>query len=959
MARLSRDASESPSRSCSAAAVGDVASDFVPASVDLPTNEPRATKDAALSDDIRLLGRLLGDIVRDQAGDEVFALVEDVRRRAVAARRDGRSPLVALDEALPGRPIGDQLHLIRAFGWLSVLANTAEDVHHERRRRHHRSAGSRPQVGSLAATFARLAEAGVPSSELARLVSEVQVVPVLTAHPTEVRRQSVLNVLSVIHDLLVERATLPDRSPDRDSIEQRLALQILMLWQTAVLRLSKLRVADEIGEALRYYSAAALFDVIPNVSSELERFAAVDGHAADAGAAIRMGSWIGGDRDGNPFVTADVVQLAVGRYAATALVHHLRALQRLGVELSMSSRLVTPTPALAELADASGDLSPFRADEPYRRALRGMYARTYAFAIDVIGDAAVDIDVPAPAVHRPAYASIEELAADLQTVCDSLASHASQAIATALVEPVLRGLSVFGAHLCGLDLRQNARIHEQVVAELFEASGVCARYAELGEDERVAVLSTELDSVRPLRSPFVGHSPIVESELAVLRVAAEAISRLGSAAIPHYVISGATSVSDVLEVAVLLREVGLVRPLSRQATAGEQAWAGIDIVPLFETIDDLERAPRIVADLLAHTTYRSFVDRRGGRQEVMIGYSDSNKDGGYLTSNWALYRAQERLVVVARAAGVRLRLFHGRGGTVGRGGVPADEAILAQPPGSVDGQIRITEQGEMVAAKYSSPAAARRNLETLVAATLEASAGLDGRVGSDGGAFHDTMDTLSAEALAAYRRLVYDDPAFADFFAEITPIREIAQLNVGSRPASRTGSGRIEDLRAIPWVFGWTQCRLMLPGWFGAGSAFDALGDEPLLRSMYERWPFFKTVLANMGMVLAKVDLHIGERYAVALVDDAVVRDRIVGAIKAEHDRTVDWHARITGSSDPLDDNPTLARSIRNRFPYLDPLHVMQIELLRSRRRGNGDPLVERGIQLTLNSIATGIRNSG
>lgn len=925
----------------------------MPSPVESSPHEPRATKDAALSDDIRLLGRLLGDIVRDQAGDEVFALVEDVRRRAVAARRDGRSPLDALEEALPGRSIDDRLHLIRAFGWLSVLANTAEDVHHERRRRHHRSAGSRPQVGSLAAAFERLAGAGIPPSERARLVSEVAVVPVLTAHPTEVRRQSVLNVLSVIHDLLVERASMPDASPERDSFEDRLTLQILTLWQTAVLRLSKLRVADEIGEALRYYSAADLFTVIPDVSAELERFAGRDGQSVNAGAAIRMGSWIGGDRDGNPFVTAEVVRLAVGRYAATALVHHLHALQRLGVELSMSSRLVAPSLALTELADASGDLSPFRADEPYRRALRGMYARTYAFAVDVIGDAAVDIDVPPPAVPRPAYPSIAELAADLHTVCDSLAGHSSQAIATALVEPVLRGLSVFGAHLCGLDLRQNARVHEQVCDELFRAAGVCARYGNLTEDERVTLLTSELESVRPLRSRFVAYSPIVESELAVLQVAADAIARLGSPAIPHYVISGATSVSDVLEVAVLLREVGLVRP------APDAAWAGIDIVPLFETIEDLEHAPRIVAALLAHPTYRSFVDQRGGRQEVMIGYSDSNKDGGYLTSNWALYRAQERLVGVTKTAGVRLRLFHGRGGTVGRGGGPAYEAILAQPPGSVDGQIRITEQGEMVAAKYSSPAAARRNLETLVAATLEASAGLDGGVGGDGAAFHDTMDALSADALGAYRRLVYEDPEFAGFFAAITPIQEITHLNVGSRPASRTGSGRIEDLRAIPWVFGWTQCRLMLPGWYGAGSAFENLGDETVLRSMHERWPFFKTVLANMGMVLAKVDLHIGERYARALVDDPAVRDRIMGEIASEHALAVDWHARITGSFDPLADNPTLARSIRNRFPYLDPLHVMQIELLRTRRCGDSDPLVERGIQLTLNSIATGIRNSG
>ena len=930
----------------------DRAPGVVPSDSGPTHDEPREAKDAALGDDIRLLGRMLGDVVRAQAGDEVFELVEDVRQRAVAARRDGRSPLDALEVALPGRPISDQLHLIRAFGWLSVLANTAEDVHHERRRRHHRASGSRAHVGSLAATFDRLAAAGTSPAELARLVGDLRVVPVLTAHPTEVRRQSVLNVLSVVHDQLVERASLPDHSREREVIEQRLSLQVLTLWQTAVLRLSKLRVADEIGEALRYYAAADLFEVIPGVASELERSVATHGVSADASAAIRMGSWIGGDRDGNPYVTADVLRLAVSRHAATALGHHLRSLQRLGVELSMSSRLVTPSPALAALADASGDASPFRADEPYRRALRGMYARTYAFAVRVIDDDAAVVGAAPPAVTLAPYGSIDELVADLETVCDSLGTHGSAALATALVEPLVRAVRMFGAHLCGLDLRQNANVHEPVVAEVLAAAGVCPAYSELDERSRVAVLETELASPRPLRIPHAPYSDIVQTELEVLTVAARAIERFGQAAVPHYVISGATSVSDVLEVAVLLREVGLIRP------RGGRAWSGIDIVPLFETIDDLERAPLVLEALLDHPSYRPLVDHRGGTQEVMIGYSDSNKDGGYLAANWALYRAQERLVDVTRRAGVRLRLFHGRGGTVGRGGGPAYEAILAQPPGSVDGGIRITEQGEMVAAKYSSPAAARRNLETLVAATLEASARIDVDRRNDA-SFHVSMDRLAADALSAYRRLVYDDPGFAEFFAAVTPIREIAQLNVGSRPASRTGSGRIEDLRAIPWVFGWTQCRIMLPGWFGAGSAFEACGDEDLLRAMHEQWPFFRSVMANMGMVLAKVDLHIGERYANALVHDVVARERIMGTITSEHQLTATWHSRITGSADPLEGNPTLARSIRNRFPYLDPLHVMQVELLRRRRQGDSDPLVERGIQLTLNSIATGIRNSG
>jgi phosphoenolpyruvate carboxylase len=915
-------------------------------------------KDAALSEDIRLLGRMLGEVVREQAGREVFELVEGVRQRAVDARRDGRSPLAGLAVTLPHRPIDDQLHLIRAFGWLSLLANTAEDVHHERRRRYHRAHGSTAHVGSLAATLDHLQASGVDAERMAALVGELLVVPVITAHPTEVRRQTVLDLLGDVADVLTARSEQPPDSPDREELDARLGVLVLTLWETAVLRLSKLRVTDEINEALRYYGAS-LLAVVPALERDLERGVAGRWHVdVDATRAVRMGSWIGGDRDGNPFVTADVLRTATERASLTALDHHLGALRRLARVLSISARLVTPTDALLALADASGDESPFRADEPYRRALRGMGARLHGLAVDLLGPAtAAELTTPPPVVARPAYADIGELVADLDVVAGSLVGHGAGLLAAAEVAPVRRALLTFGTHLSGLDLRQNATVHEVVVGELLAVAGVCPDYMALDEDARVAVLRAELVSPRPLRSPFAAYSERTAGELAVLDAAAAAVARLGPAAVPHYVISGAASASDVLEVAVLLRDVGLVRP-------GETPPSRTDVVPLFETIDDLHRGHEILAALLDDPTYAPLVAGRGGRQEVMIGYSDSNKDGGYLTANWALSEAQTRLVTVARSRGVRLRLFHGRGGTVGRGGGPAYEAILAQPAGSVDGQLRITEQGEMVAAKYSQPSSARRNLEILVAATLEASAGVVPGPGADGPAFDAAMALLSDAAHAAYRDLVHDEPRFVEFFRAITPIGEITTLNVGSRPASRTGSNRIQDLRAIPWVFGWSQCRLMIPGWYGSGSAFDALAAaDPdalaLLRRMHARWPFFRAVMDNMGMVLAKADVGIGTMYADALVADEVLRRRILERIVGEHRRTSDWHARITGSDDPLADNPTLARSIRNRYPYLDPLHVMQVELLRRHRAGDRDELVERGIQLTLNAIATGLRNSG
>jgi phosphoenolpyruvate carboxylase len=853
---------------------------------------------------------------------------------------------------LPHRPVDEQLHLIRAFGWLSLLANTAEDVHHERRRRFHQEHGSLPQVGSLAAAFDHLGRAGLDADGVRRLIDDLVVTPVITAHPTEVRRQTVLDVLADVARLLTDRTGLADGHPDLASIDRELELAVLTLWQTAEVRLSKLRVVDEINEALRYYPAS-LFEVVATIEQAVEQEVAQRWDiTVDASRVIRMGSWIGGDRDGNPFVTADVLRTAVARQAVTAFEFHLGRLNELGRALSMSDRLVTPTESLVTLAGKSGDASPFRADEPYRRALRGMYGRLYARASEELVGSAEVLRVAPPIAPGPAYGSMDELLADLDIVSQSLRSHGAGALADNLVEPARRQVITFAGHLCGLDLRQNAAVHERVVAELLTVGAVCASYGDLDEEARRAVLIEELVSPRPLRSPYAQYSDEVIEELAVLSAAADAVARHGEPTIPHYVVSAADAASDVLETLLLLREVGLVRPQDGPPSA-------VDVVPLFETIDDLTRAPAVLDDLLAMPSYRRIVAARGDRQEVMLGYSDSNKDGGYLTSIWALFRAQQRLVEIAAAHGVRLRLFHGRGGSVGRGGGPAYEAIRAQPPGSVCGQIRITEQGEMVAAKYAQPASARRNVETLVAATLEASAGIGENLGDDADRFAAAMDRLSASAYGVYRSLVYEEAGFVDFFSAITPIREIATLNIGSRPASRTGSTRIEDLRAIPWVFGWTQCRVMLPGWFGCGSAFEGLGDKTLLVEMYQRWPFFRSMVDNLGMVLAKADLDIGSRYAEALVADDGLRSRIFGRIGAEFALTSDWHARITGSSDPLANNPTLARSIRNRYPYLDPLHVMQVGLLRRRRAGDEDELVARGIQLTINAIATGLRNSG
>lgn len=940
----------------------------VPGDPDSPTQPSSGYE--ALGDDIRLLGRLLGDVVRGQAGDATFDLVESVRKIAVGARRHGTSSVHDLEAKLGSQPIDEIIHVIRAFDWLSLLANTAEDLHVERRRRHHLRVGTGAQPGSLEATFDQLEAAGVSSERICSVLADLEVSPVITAHPTEVRRKTILDVLGDVSDLLDRHDRLGENDRRRDEVIRELDAKILTLWQTAILRLSKLRVSDEINEALRYYDMS-LFETIPRLGADLERFA-LDRFGADGidtSRSVSMGSWIGGDRDGNPFVTADVVRLAIGRQAQIALEHHLGELRRLSVELSMSVRLITPTNELLALADRSGDDSPFRADEPYRRALRGMYARLHGFAEVVLGNDIDEVPGPAPGTGVAAYGSLDELITDLDTVADSLRSHGASELADVSVEPVQRALAVFGAHLCGLDMRQNSSVHEQVVADLLAGAGATSDYLDLDEAARVAVLSVELATPRLLRHPTASYTELTVGELDVLEAAATAVRRLGRRAVPHYVISMATAVSDVLEVAVLLKEVGLVRT----ATASSAAHCELDIVPLFETIGDLAGSADTLTALLDHPFYTEIIASRSNLLEVMIGYSDSNKDGGYLASQWNLFAAQAALVEAAADADVRLRLFHGRGGTVGRGGGPAYQAILAQPPGSVDRAIRVTEQGEMVAAKYAQPALARRNLETLVAATISASCSeVDG---ADAGidTHRSIMAALADTAFDAYRSLVYGDDRFVTFFREITPTSEIATLNVGSRPASRKKSGAIEDLRAIPWVFGWTQCRLMIPAWFGAGTAFEQFAQDDddgadaaadVLRQMYGDWPFFRTIIDNMGMVLAKADIDIGRRYADGLVTDADARADIFGRIETEHTLTRRWHERITGSPDPLSDNPLLARSLRNRYPYLDPLHVMQVDLLRRFRdeMDDDDPgteLVQRGIQLTINAIATGIRNSG
>jgi len=910
-------------------------------------------KDLPLKEDTRLLGRLLGNVLRAQTGETGFARIEAIRQTAIRFRRAGakEAPAVKaeLEALLNDLPIGQALDVVRAFSYFSHLVNIAEDVHQNRRRRAHALAGSAPQVGSIAHALDALARACIGREMVSSWFSDALVSPVLTAHPTEVQRRSILDAEREIARLLQWRDRVEFTPDEAAEFERDVYRQILALWQTAMLRLSRLRVLDEIDNGLAYYRYTFLAEV-PRLYAALERHLRVNaGTESRLPAFLRMGSWIGGDRDGNPNVVADTLTHAIRAQSTVAFAHYLDEVHLLGAELSLSTRLVDPSRELFALAAAAHDNNPHRQDEPYRQALIGVYAKLAATSLELAGYT----PPRQPHGELAPYTTPAELLRDLSTIRSSLSQHGGKPLAEGRLDPLIRSIEVFGFHLAALDLRQNSDVHEAVVAELLERAGVAAGYAAMSEPERVALLARELSMPRLLHTPHLDYSRRCASELEILHVAADIHRRFGADALPNYVISKCQSVSDLLEVGVLLKEVGLLRGADLK----------LNIVPLFETIEDLRRAGSTMRAAFAQPCYRAWLAARDDRQEVMLGYSDSNKDGGYLAANWALYRAELSLVEAFRTDGIKLRLFHGRGGTVGRGGGPSYEAIMAQPPGSVAGGLRITEQGEIIASKYSDPELGRRNLEALVAATLEASL-LDAEaLGERAGAYYGAMDALAARALEGYRALVYDTPGFVDYFRAATPIAEIAELNIGSRPASRTASSRIEDLRAIPWVFSWGQCRLMLPGWFGFASAVDDWLEEErnglsLLREMHQHWLFFRSVLSNMAMVLAKTDLAVASRYS-ELVPDAAIRDAIFTRIAAEHRRTVELLSSITGQESLLFDNPTLARSIRDRFPYLDPLNHLQVELLHRYRGGQIDERTKRAIHLTINGLAAGLRNSG
>jgi phosphoenolpyruvate carboxylase len=908
---------------------------------------------AALRASIRRLGELLGDALTRHEGPELLALVEQVR--ALARRPDDGE----LHSLLSGTDDPTAIVLARAFTAYFQLANITEQLHRWQELSNRPKGPLRTAVAKIGAAM----EAGTVSKEMVEeVLGRVELRPVFTAHPTEASRRAVLDLLRKIADLTDAQEDPRLRPTDALRTDRRMAELVDMLWQTDELRIERPTPTDEARSAI-YYLQTLTAQVIPDLLEELDRSLATIGVSLPAQARpLRFGTWAGGDRDGNPNVTPPVTLDVLELQHDFGLRELISAVDELILELSASTRVVAVSPELtasleadrASLPGAYAAFNRLNAEEPYRLKLSYMRARLQL----------TRERLEKRTTHQPGrdYLGVHEVIAELELIRASLLAEDGDLIANGPVLRLLRTAVAVGLGLATLDIREHAEKHHATLAVLFDRIGELETpYAELERPARIALLSAELEGRRPLIGAGI---EALEGEpakvLELFRAIRTALDRFGPDAIESYIVSMAQDIDDVLSVVVLAREVGLVDT----GSASSPAWARIGFVPLFETVTELEAAGPLLQALLSDPAYRRVVTARGDVQEIMLGYSDSSKDAGIAASQWQIHRAQRALRDIAREHGVTLRLFHGRGGSVGRGGGPTGEAILSQPFGSLDGPIKVTEQGEVISDKYTLPQLGRENLETALSAVLEASVlhrtSLLPQDVLDG--WNATMDVVAGQGQVAYRALV-GDPGLVPFFVKATPVDELGHLNIGSRPARRPGgAGGLSDLRAIPWVFGWTQSRIILPGWFGVGSGLAAAREDgrgESLQQMYGSWNFFRTFMSNVQMTLAKSDLSIAGRYVSTLVDPAEAG--LFEVIRAEHERTVEEVLRVTGQGTLLEDAPVLRRTLELRDAYLAPLHALQVSLLsRSRAAGDDvDPDLRRALLLTINGIAAGLRNTG
>jgi phosphoenolpyruvate carboxylase len=920
-----------------------------------------------LSSLVNFLATTLGNVISYQEGAQALALVERVRQLAKNFRATSDVKIGdELAQIVAKLPV-DQLNLLtKAFTHFFGLINLAEkvDLMHSLKQPYKVNGVAEPRPGSVTSAVSILEQQGVLPKKLQAMLDQAQVLMVFTAHPTESKRRTALTKLHRIAKV-TDRLVAGNLSPfEREDIERFILEEIVALWQSDEVRQFKLTVLDEVKGNL-YYFEETITEVIPQIYHDMERALkkSFPKTSWNVPPFLRFGSWIGGDRDGNPFVTPEVTVETVRLLRSAALRIHMHAMFELGQRLSLSDRQTGITPALEQSLAEDAKLFPemakhFSARTPHERYrqkctyIREKLHRTLEY---VQGFGHDWKSLPAQPTTGTWYLGAEEFIADLNLMDQSLRAHKGTILADGYLGKVRRNAQVLGFRLATLDIRQHSGRHTSALAEILKKAGLCENYGTLSEEERTLMLEKELATERPLIPVRPDYSPETLEVLETFQCVASILEHLNPRAIDTYIISMTHGVSDVLTVLLFFREVGLYRP-------GQ--YSHLNIVPLFETLADLQHSSGIFERLLKNEAYRAHLKLRNDVQEIMLGYSDSNKESGYLSANWALYRAQTDLTKLADTYGIALRLFHGRGGSVGRGGGPASQAILSQPPGTLKGRIKITEQGEVISDHYSEPLGARWHLDQIANAVLRGS--FPPREVIPKAEWKQIMNKLAKRSFDSYHQLIYGNPKFLEYFYGATPITEISYHRIGSRPASRTSDRAIENLRAIPWVFSWMQSRYTLPGWYGMGTAIEEhLKANPnglaVLQEMYNQWPFFKTVLDNTQMILSKADMDIARRYS-DLVKDQALRQGIFDTIRAEYDRTVSVVCQVTQQKELLERDKDLSESIKRRNPYIDPLSFIQVELIKRLRQNPTEAeklVLEEAILMTINGIAAGLKNTG
>ncbi|VKF15877.1 phosphoenolpyruvate carboxylase [Streptococcus pneumoniae] len=886
---------------------------------------------SVVQEEVLILTELLEDITKNMLAPETFEKIIQLKELSTQEDYQGLNRLVT------SLSNDEMVYISRYFSILPLLINISEDVDLAYEINHQNNI-DQDYLGKLSTTIKLVAE----KENAVEILEHLNVVPVLTAHPTQVQRKSMLDLTNHIHSLLRKYRDVKLGLINKDKWYNDLRRYIEIIMQTDMIREKKLKVTNEITNAMEYYNSSFL-KAVPHLTTEYKRLAQAHGLNLKQAKPITMGMWIGGDRDGNPFVTAKTLKQSALTQCEVIMNYYDKKIYQLYREFSLSTSIVNVSKQVREMARQSKDNSIYREKELYRRALFDIQSKIQATKTYLIEDEEVGTR----------YETANDFYKDLIAIRDSLLENKGESLISGDFVELLQAVEIFGFYLASIDMRQDSSVYEACVAELLKSAGIHSRYSELSEEEKCDLLLKELEEdPRILSATHAEKSELLAKELAIFKTARVLKDKLGDDVIRQTIISHATSLSDMLELAILLKEVGLV----------DTERARVQIVPLFETIEDLDHSEETMRKYLSLSLAKKWIDSRNNYQEIMLGYSDSNKDGGYLSSCWTLYKAQQQLTAIGDEFGVKVTFFHGRGGTVGRGGGPTYEAITSQPLKSIKDRIRLTEQGEVIGNKYGNKDAAYYNLEMLVSAAINRMITQKKSDTNTPNRYETIMDQVVDRSYDIYRDLVFGNEHFYDYFFESSPIKAISSFNIGSRPAARKTITEIGGLRAIPWVFSWSQSRVMFPGWYGVGSSFkEFINKNPeniaILRDMYQNWPFFQSLLSNVDMVLSKSNMNIAFEYAKLCEDEQV--KAIYETILNEWQVTKNVILSIEGHDELLADNPYLKASLDYRMPYFNILNYIQLELIKRQRRGELSSDQERLIHITINGIATGLRNSG